>query len=117
MTALYHPRPNRWPQVSLRGLLTVVTLAALLTPLAIGRGSRSIREVELKPGEVRQLVTELEAEVNNGGFDQFFFNSAGDQTARTIGALEFIGAKHTAAIVRAAAAKFPGGMPPADRES
>jgi len=32
MTALYHPRPERWPQVSLKGLLIAVTLAALLMP-------------------------------------------------------------------------------------
>ena len=28
---LYHPRPERWPQFSLRGLLVAVTLAALVT--------------------------------------------------------------------------------------
>ena len=33
MPALYHPRPERWPQWSLRGLLIAVTLAALLTPV------------------------------------------------------------------------------------
>jgi hypothetical protein len=58
----------------------------------------------------------LEAEINNGGFDQFFFNSAGDKTAETILALEAIGASHTADIVRKAAARFPGGIPPADRD-
>ena len=26
MTAIYHPRPERWPQVSLRGLLLLLTL-------------------------------------------------------------------------------------------
>jgi hypothetical protein len=36
MTApLYHPRPERWPQFSLRGLLVVVTLAGLLMPWAV----------------------------------------------------------------------------------
>jgi hypothetical protein len=35
VSILYHPRPERWPQVSLRGLLVIVTLAALLTPWAI----------------------------------------------------------------------------------
>jgi hypothetical protein len=33
-STLYHPRPERWPQFSLRGLLVVVTLAALLMPWA-----------------------------------------------------------------------------------
>jgi len=30
--SLYHPRPDRWPQVSLRGLLIVVALIALSMP-------------------------------------------------------------------------------------
>ena len=66
--------------------------------------------------DVERLVGWLEAEVNNGGFDQFFFNSAGDEAAATIEALEAIGAFSTAAIVRRACARFPGGMPPADRD-
>ena len=61
-----------------------------------------------------QLVGVLEAEVNNGGFDQFFFNSSGDRTAEIIDALDMIGAAKTADIVRRAASKFPDGMPPAD---
>ncbi len=65
---------------------------------------------------VRALIEALEAEINNGGFDQFFFNSAGDRTKETIDALNAIGAAHTAAIVRAAAGKFPGGLPPQDRD-
>jgi hypothetical protein len=65
---------------------------------------------------VRELVRDLEAEINNGGFDQFFFNSAGDKTAETIAALDAIGASHTAKIVRKAAGRFPGGMPPTDRD-
>ena len=67
--------------------------------------------------EVERLVAELEAEVNNGGFDQYFFNSAGDETVATIEALEVIAANKTAAIVRRACAKFPGGMPPSDRDA
>jgi hypothetical protein len=57
----------------------------------------------------------MEAEVNNGGFDQFFYNSAGDNTAETIQALETIGAFTMADILKRAVAKFPGGMPPKDR--
>lgn len=65
--------------------------------------------------EVARLVELLEGEVNNGGFDQFFYNSAGDETAAIIRALKKIGALKTADLVTRAAAKFPGGMPPADR--
>jgi hypothetical protein len=62
-------------------------------------------------------VRRLEAEVNNDGFDQFFFNSPGDEAAETVAALEAIGAQKTAAILRQACAKFPGGMPPVDRDA
>jgi hypothetical protein len=44
-------------------------------------------------GLIEELVSNLEAEINNGGFDQYFFNSTGDRTAETIRALELIGAK------------------------
>ncbi len=44
-------------------------------------------------------VWQLEAEVNNGGFDQFFFNSAGNHAVETVAALEAIGAPKTAALV------------------
>ncbi|QSX38194.1 DMP19 family protein [Shewanella sedimentimangrovi] len=64
---------------------------------------------------IQELIDELEAEINNGGFDQFFFNSAGDHTEETIQALLTIGANHTANILKKAACKFPGGMPPKDR--
>lgn len=64
--------------------------------------------------DVEQLVGSLEAEVNNGGFDQFFFNSLSDRTPEIIQALELIGASRTADIVKRAAAKFPAGMPPSE---
>jgi hypothetical protein len=56
----------------------------------------------------------LEDEVNNGGFHQFFYNDAGNNTLQTIQALEAVGAAKIAAIVKRAA-MFPGGMPPKDR--
>jgi hypothetical protein len=51
-------------------------------------------------------VDGLEREVNNGGFDQFFFNSSGNTALETIPALERLGAKHV----------FPGGRPSANRD-
>ena len=59
---------------------------------------------------------EVEAEVNNGGFHQFFFNSAGDRTIETVAALEVIGAPYTASLVRRAADVL-GKQPPADRNA
>ena len=61
-------------------------------------------------------IWQLEAEVNNGGFAQYYTNSAGDLAADAPAALEAIGATHTASIVRAANAAFPGG-PPRDRDA
>jgi hypothetical protein len=58
--------------------------------------------------KVSDLIGALEGEVNNGGFDQFFYNNAGDNTR----ALEAIGAFKMADILKRAAAVFPAGMPP-----
>ena len=44
------------------------------------------------------IVYQLEAEVNNGGFDQFLFNSSGDFANETAAALRSIGAEQAAAI-------------------
>jgi uncharacterized protein DUF4375 len=71
----------------------------------------------MERGEVVSLIEAFDAEVNNGGFDQFFFNSLSDNTAEIIQALETVGAIKTAAILRRAAAKFPGEMPPKDWSS
>ena len=65
--------------------------------------------------EISSLVNELEDQVNNGGFHQFFNNSSGDDTAETVEALEAIGAAQVAGILIRAASKFPGNMPPKDR--
>ena len=62
----------------------------------------------MSPDIVADLIETLEGEVNNGGFDQFFYNSAGNNTADTILALQAIGAARTADIVKRAAAMFPG---------
>jgi hypothetical protein len=66
----------------------------------------------MSPDIVADLIETLEGEVNNGGFDQFFYNSAGNNTADTILALQAIGAARTADIVKRAAAMFPGGGMP-----
>ena len=44
----------------------------------------------------------LEAEVLNGGFHQYFFNSAGDGALRAVAALDTLGAPSTAGILREA---------------
>lgn len=57
----------------------------------------------------------LEEEVNNGGFDQYYFNSAGDLALSTVTALKSIGAVRAARILEAANAAFPDASPPGDR--
>ena len=70
----------------------------------------------LTPAEqVAYCVDALEREVNNGGFDQFFWNSSGDTAHETVQALRTIGASQAAAMVQEAIAAFPGARAPADR--
>ncbi len=87
----------------------LISLSERLWPIA------NERFCDLSPSEqIFILVWELEAEVNNGGFNQFFFNSAGDRAGRTAAALRTIGAERAASIVDKAISLFPDG-PPADR--
>ncbi len=70
----------------------------------------------LSPREVVGVgVWLLEVEVNNGGFDQYYFNAAGALAIDTVGALEAIGARRAASLLMAANAEFPGAAPPMDR--
>jgi len=49
----------------------------------------------------------LEREINNGGFSQYFFNSTGDYAHETVDSLIAINANHTAKILKKAIAQFP----------
>ncbi len=62
------------------------------------------------------LIWALEAEVNNGGFNQFFFNSSGDHAAATAEALRTIGAIKMAAILDRAINLFGKDGPSRNRE-
>lgn len=53
----------------------------------------------------------VDSEVNNGGFDQYFFNSSGDIYPEVPDALERIGAPRAASLARRAIAAFPSGQP------
>lgn len=71
--------------------------------------ARLVGDIEQRPWaqlskqeRVVLAVWQLEAEVNNGGFDQYFRNSAGEHAPWAIEALEEIGAPNCAAIVRRA---------------
>ena len=89
-----------------------------LTRFAIALSDRLLRHswAQLSAAErVVVLVDCVEREVHNGGFHQFYFNSAGDCATETPAALRAIGACRVAAIVEQANALFPGGAPPVDR--
>jgi len=73
-------------------------------------------EARLTDTERRLLAAYwVEAEVNNGGFDQYFFNSAGDNAEAALAGLRDMGAAGAAGLLERAMAVFPGGKPPADR--
>jgi hypothetical protein len=68
-----------------------------------------------QPQQFFVAIWGLEADVNNGGFSQYFFNSYGDYSQIAEKALREIGANLTADILRSAMAVFPFGVPPTDR--
>ena len=78
----------------------------------ISRGTSALDHNEL----VLLSVWFLEAEVNNGGFNQYYWNSAGELAAETVNSLKEIGAHETASIVEAANSNFPNSLPPKNRE-
>jgi hypothetical protein len=68
------------------------------------------------PEQIIGCLTELEMEVNNGGFHQYYWNSPGDHARETVEALRTLRAHNTAELVIAANAVFGPEGPSADRE-
>src|ERR1700739_3797004 len=62
--------------------------------------------------QVVVLVSRANFDVELGGLDSFFYNSAGGEAVPTVAALEAVRATRAAAALRAANALFPGGSPP-----
>jgi len=60
-------------------------------------------------------VEELDDEVNNGGWSQYFFNSAGDDWPDAVKGLQAMGSKDRLAIFQEAIAKFGKVGPATDR--
>jgi hypothetical protein len=67
--------------------------------------------------QVAFCVDELEREVNNGGFHQYFVNSGGNFVRQAQAALVAIGAPAMASVVARAMDPFPSPGPPADQEA
>lgn len=59
--------------------------------------------------KVALFIGNLEREVNNGGFSQFYWNSSGEFAQETVVSLQEIGAVTTANIVQKANNEFPHG--------
>lgn len=60
------------------------------------------------------LLLGLSAQINNGGFDQFFFNFEGAYADEMHRHLESIGAVECAVVLKSAMSHFPNGKVPAD---
>jgi len=65
----------------------------------------------------KEKITDLIMEVNNGGFNQYFFNSAGDDAASTLEILKRIDAVETAKLLEDAISRFPDSTVPPERET
>jgi len=78
-------------------------------------GFSDINELS-NPQKIFHYVQELEREVNNGGFNQYFWNSSGDYAMDTVEALKAIGANKTATIVQKAIDRFPNANVPVNKD-
>lgn len=88
-----------------------------LIKVADGLMSRGIPFSSLSPEErVFVAIWELEADVNNGGFHQYFFNSSGDTAPYAAPPLEAIGAFRMAGIVKDALLVFGTHGPSPERD-
>ncbi|MBQ7915986.1 MAG: DMP19 family protein [Firmicutes bacterium] len=76
-----------------------------------GEAMENLNEYEM----IVYIAQELEAEVNNGGFWQFFYNSSGNFSNQLVDAFNEIDASQTAEICQKALTVF-GGSVPVDRE-
>ncbi len=77
-----------------------------------GENTQALNEHE----RVIYVTQLLEAEVNNGGFDQFFRNSSGNLSNEIVSAFKQIGALKTAAICEKAISLFPKPVPATQEE-
>ena len=69
-----------------------------------------------EPQKLFNYNQDLEREVNNGGFSQFFLNTSGDNAHETVLSLKAISADKTADILQKAIDQFPEKTVPKDRD-
>ena len=82
-----------------------------ITDKVVFGGIASLNHAEL----TIYLAYWLRAEVDNGGFHQFFFNSAGDCAAQTADTVRELEIPALTALYARVLAAFPDGRPPEDR--
>lgn len=70
-----------------------------------------------KPQMTLFLNQNFEKEINNGGLNQFFYNSSGEFSFETVQSLKEIKAFYTATILEEAISQFPNNNVPKDRDS
>jgi Domain of unknown function (DUF4375) len=70
----------------------------------------------IEPQKLFYLNQNLEREINNGGFSQYFVNSSGDFPHEIIETLKTIGAERTANILQGAISQFPNKKVPENRD-
>jgi len=63
------------------------------------------------------LVSQIDGEIENGGMDQFFTNSAGNCATRTLAALDEIGLTDCSKLLRRVIELFPDAGPSEDRST
>lgn len=80
----------------------------------LGAHAENEREilVQATPGQrLLYILLSVEGEINNGGFDQLFRNSAGEFMDDAIRYADQLGAMREAELLQQAAAIFPSGVP------
>lgn len=70
-----------------------------------------------QPEKTICYIEDLEREVNNGGFDQYFVNSSGDNALETVDALRQVKSVKFLKILETAIHQFPDAKPPRDRDA
>lgn len=69
-----------------------------------------------EPQKLFYFNQNLEREINNGGFNQFFCNTSGENAHETILSLKAIGADKTSDILQKAIDQFPNKIVPKNRD-
>lgn len=89
----------------------ILTIRNYINNLTIDDGLNHLTEAQKN----FYYIQELEDEVNNGGFDQYFYNSSGDNAHETLLALKTIRANNCLKLMENAVSEFPDHTVPKER--